>query len=319
MVTDLAVSKIEDVQLLCERIMTSPVEGCLGLRLAGSRPDSLTLRMPIPAAEAAHRREVGLVTVLAVLADVAGGLSVVVLQSAGLGAPTVELRIDHAGPPAPEARELLAEATVSHTGPGVAYSMITVRDDTGRLVARGQGHYVRNEGRDDNRPASIDKGAPIDNIPGGPIAVDDEDRDRPEALLDDLAPLLPDTVPDPAEWRLPVTTRMANARRQVQGGVLLAIGQLAQRRVQLADGGEARPLSVQVEYLRPAPIEDPELTVRTGYVRRGRRFRTLRTELVRADGRIATSITGLWLLGAGEWNESQATGDANGSLIASNG
>lgn len=54
------------------------------------------------------------------------------------------------------------------------------------------------------------------------------------------------------------------------------------------------PLTVQAQYLLPAPAQGAELTCRTSYVRRGRAFSTVRTELVRPDGRIATLVTGLW-------------------------
>jgi acyl-coenzyme A thioesterase PaaI-like protein len=51
---------------------------------------------------------------------------------------------------------------------------------------------------------------------------------------------------------------------------------------------------MNVDYLRPAICDGTALRFRTEYVRRGKRFATLRTEVVRADGRVAEAATGLW-------------------------
>jgi uncharacterized protein (TIGR00369 family) len=91
---------------------------------------------------------------------------------------------------------------------------------------------------------------------------------------------------------------LANPREQIHGGVVVALAELAQRDVREAatSPGAAAPrlLSMAVDYLRPADCDGTPLACRSEYTRHGKRFSTLRTELVRPDGRLAAIGTGLW-------------------------
>ncbi|MBO0873286.1 MAG: PaaI family thioesterase [Pseudonocardia sp.] len=276
-----------------DRLRSTPVEGGLGLRVSELRADGCRMWLPIPPVEPdldGRQEAVGVAVALDVLADTAGGVAVSICVGKGLGSPTIELRIDHVAPPAEDAGWMVADSTVPHVAAGAGYATGLVHDDTGRLLARAHGHYVETtpETSIGELPPSDRPGSTFPSI--GP-------RGGPGELLAALAP----SADDPADWSLPADSALANPRGHVQGGVLMTLGQLAQRRVQAANLSHAvapRPLSLQAEYLRPAPIDGTPLRCRTRYVRHGRRFRTLRSELVRADGRIATIVTGLWASGS---------------------
>lgn len=276
-----------------DRLRNTPVEGGFGLRMSELGADGGRLRLPIPLGEPdrdGRPDSVGVAVALDVLADTAGGVTVSTCLGKGIGSPTIELRIDHVAPPAEDAGWMVAHSTVSHEVAGAGYATALVHDDTGRLLARASGYYVvatpettLGERPSPDRPAPAFAGV-------GP-------NDGPGALLAALTP----SGDDPAEWSLPAAPALANLRGHVHGGVLMALGELAQRRLQLTDLSRdvvPRLLTVRAEYLRPAPVDGTALRCRTGYVRRGRRFRTLRSELVRADGRVATIVTGLWSPGS---------------------
>lgn len=286
-------------EVASRRLMATSVEGCLGAYVTEFGDNAAQLRMPIPRGDLA-RGGVGDAVALNVIADTAGGLAISAYRAAGLSGPTIELRVDHVAPSADDAGWLIAESTVSHEVAQAGHATVVVRDDTDRVLARAQGHYVL--------PVL---GAAPDWPTEGAVA----ELGRPDALLAALG----HGGSDPANWTVRTTSALANPRGQVHGGILLAMGQLAQLRVQAPHlrapdfdardlrspglgaelGGPAlpRPMSLQVEYLRPVPTDGSEASCQTGYVRRGRRFRTLRTELVRADGRVATIVTGLWSVG----------------------
>ena len=296
-------------ELASRRLMATAVEGCLGAYVSELGDNTAQLRMPIPRGDLA-RGGVGGAVSLNVIADTAGGLAICAYRAAELSGPTIELRVDRVAPPADDAGWLIADSTVSHEVAQAGYATVVVRDDTNRVLARAQGHYVLPE-----------LAAAADWSIGGGVA----ELGRPDALLAALRP----GGSDPASWTVRSTMAMANPRAQVHGGILLAMGQLAQLRLQAPDCGTPdlaapdlggadlgasdlgaaldgaaldgaampSPMSVQVEYLRPVPTDGSEVSCRTSYVRRGRRFRTLRTELVRADGRVATIVTGLWSVG----------------------
>jgi acyl-coenzyme A thioesterase PaaI-like protein len=278
---------------VADRLRSTPVEGGFGLRISELRADGGRMRLPIPLGEPGRdgrHDAVGTAVALDVLADTVGGIAVSTCLGKGIGSPTIELRIDHVAPPAEEAGWMVAHSTVSHEVAGAGYATALVHDDTGRLLARASGYYaVATPETGVGEPPPVYRAAP------GFAGVDPSGG--PGALLDALAP----SGEDPAEWSLPAVPALANLRGHVHGGVLMAVGQLAQRRVQVAGGGRAAVpglIGLRAEYLRPAPVDGTPLRCRTGYVRSGRRFRTLRSELVRADGRVATIVTGLWSPGA---------------------
>ncbi|MET0190887.1 MAG: PaaI family thioesterase, partial [Pseudonocardia sediminis] len=117
----------------------------------------------------------------------------------------------------------------------------------------------------------------------------DPDRLRPENLTTEPGDDGPEVVFTPG-------TSATNLNGTTHGAVLAGLAQGAQSvflagRGPVAGGGRARPLSVTVDYLRPAQVDVP-LRARTEQVRDGRRFWTLRTELLLPDGRPAARITG---------------------------
>jgi len=270
-------------------LVSGPIEGRLGMLVTELSPAGSRARMPIPAEDPLGERA-GLALAINVLADTAGGLALSAHVGDAEGGPTIELRLDHAARPAEGASWLFAEAELLHEVGGSGYLSISVSDDTGRSVVRSAGHYLlrtpRAKQSDPSRPA---RAAELDTelrCPSDEIGV-------PDALLRALAP----TGDDPEVWRLPAAEQLANPRGDVHGGALLTIGELAQRRFlvdSVGGAGPMTPLTLQAQYLLPAPARGGELTCRTAYVRRGRSFSTVRTELVRPDGRIATLVTGLW-------------------------
>jgi acyl-coenzyme A thioesterase PaaI-like protein len=266
-----------------QQLVEAPVEGQLGMSVDELSPAGVRTRMPIPVGELAEAGG-GLEVATSVLADTAAGVALSAYQ--GHGGPTIELRLDHVAAPAEQARWLIAEAAVLHEAAGAAYLAAVVRDDTGQEVARAAGHFVLARGsRGGASPPLPNSSAGEPAERGGPAS------EMTDGLFRTLAP-----GGDPADWVLSASEWLANARYDVHGGVLLAIGQLAQRRFQEADDASAAlaPLRIETDYLRPVPADGGELRCRTGYVRRGRSFCTLRSELARADGQLAAVVNGLW-------------------------
>jgi acyl-coenzyme A thioesterase PaaI-like protein len=77
--------------------------------------------------------------------------------------------------------------------------------------------------------------------------------------------------------------------------VLPALADAAQR-VLRDRHAPTRPLSVTVDFLRPAYVADGQLSAHSSFVRRGRRFWTVRTELRRPDGTVVLEATGTSLV-----------------------
>jgi uncharacterized protein (TIGR00369 family) len=282
-------------------LLPGPIEGRLGLLVTELSPAGSRSRMPIPAEDPDGVRA-GLALAVNVLADTAGGLALSAYRGGGDGGPTIELRLDHVARPADGASWLFAEAAVLHEAGGAGYLSIALTDDTGCSIARSAGHYLLRARRSKlpdpettERPgerATERVGERVGELDAEPGCPSDE-VGVPDALLRALAP----TGDDPEVWCLPAAKELANPRGDVHGGALLTIGELAQWRflAETATAGHGvTPLTLQAQYLLPAPARGDELTCRTSYVRRGRAFSTVRTELVRPDGRIATLVTGLW-------------------------
>lgn len=272
-------------------LLSGPIEGRLGMLVTELSPAGSRARLPIPAEDPDGERA-GLALAINVLADTAGGVALSAYVGGAGGGPTIELRLDHVARPAEEASWLFGEAEVLHEVGGSGYLSIAVTDDTGRSVARAGGHYLLRRPRaKESDPAGPAPGSERGAGPDTELGCPSDEVGVPDVLLSALAP----TGDDPEVWRLPAVGELANPRGDVHGGALLTVGELAQRRFLAAStGGPMTPLTVQAQYLLPAPARGGEVTCRTSYVRRGRSFSTVRTELVRPDGRIATLVTGLW-------------------------
>jgi acyl-coenzyme A thioesterase PaaI-like protein len=260
---------------LFERLSQIPADRVIGIEGGDLLRDGVRLRAPIRHGDAVVRS-----FATAVLADAACGFAVARCFTVGVSGPTIELRVDHAGEPSPQARWMIAESQVRFELGESVFLTAEVSDDTGRPLAFAQGHFV---------------------VLGSPVGAQEMDR-LPALGREDLSRALRDAVsresPESSTWTVPTDLVFSNPRWQVHGGMLMGLGELAQRRLLRADGGgealEPRPLRITCEYLRPVPVDGADLTCRSEYTRRGKRFRGLRTELVRADGRVAAEVSGLW-------------------------
>ncbi len=264
-----------------ERLRRAPVESGLGMAPdPSSTRERVVVRAPLH--DGVRTADGRVLPVLpALLAD--AGLGYLVLSTARLtgGAPTVDLRLDTAGVPAPDARWLRAELTLLHLDGEVGVGRAEMRDDTGVAVA----HVV----------ATF---APT-GAPAGPGGLATAPATGTTAAGDALAALPPfdatrlrtehlerDADGDVVFTPGPSTT---NLNGTTHGAVLSGLAAAAQSAHPGA--ADARPLSTSVEFLRPVQVTD-RLRARTVVIRDGRRFRTLGTELLLPDGRTAVRAVG---------------------------
>lgn len=133
-----------------ERLRRAPVESGLGMAPdPSSTPERVVVRAPLH--DGVRTADGRVLPVLpALLAD--AGLGYLVFSTARLtaGAPTVDLRLDVAGVPAPDARWLRAELTLLHLDDEVGVGRAEMCDDTGAAVAAQSAH----PGAVDARPLS---------------------------------------------------------------------------------------------------------------------------------------------------------------------
>ena len=205
---------------------------------------------------------------LAVGIDVALGVSVHRGTPAPTAGPTLDLRIDLIAQPAPGSRLCVEGEYLGHSGSSGS-GRVVVRDEAGTTIAHAVGTMVV-------EPGVTDRAARLARFVG--VVPFDPDQ---------LAEQLGRGPIEGTDVRLPLTPSMGNLRGSVHGGVVLALACLAQDRL---PGPPTRTLSTSVEYFRPLPVEG-EVTCRTEPVRDGRRFRTLRSELVLDDTRTAAVVT----------------------------
>ncbi|MCW0213287.1 MAG: thioesterase family protein [Pseudonocardia sp.] len=266
----------DDVPLLTVRFARSPVEGGLGLTPVEIGRGRVLLRTLLGPGTLDSAGRVSTLLV-SVAVDTALGIAVHTSTPQRTGGPTVELRVDHHGAPAPGATCLYVEGLGRFADSTCGTGTVTVRDDLGTLVAGATGTMVV-----DPLPTGVHRRVWMD-VTGVPKL--------------DLAALPPglDGTPtdgaDPAELRVSLSRTAANLRGDVHGGMVMAVAHAAQARFAAAAPAPSRPLTTTVDYLRPLP-PDSEVSCRSVVVRDGRRFRTIRTELVREDGKIAATASG---------------------------
>lgn len=278
---------------MSDRMRHAPVESGLGMHPVRVDEAGIALRAPLaPGTRDGSGRVAPLL--VALLAD--SGIGYLVFSAATLsaGAPTVDLRIDQVGPASPAATAVTAELTLLHLDDRVGVGRAEVRDDTGTLVAHAVATMALTGVPE--RPGGLAGATPA------PDAADmtdfrahvlpfDPDRLRPGNLdTEPGADGEPEVVftPGASATNLNGTTHGAVLAGLAQGAQSLF---MARRGCPTGTGGEARPLSITADYLRPAQV-DVALRARTEQVRDGRRFWTLRTELLLPDGRPAVRITG---------------------------
>lgn len=267
-----------------ERMRRAPVETGLGMVPdPASTAERIRLRAPITDGV----RTDGGRLLPALLAD--SGIGYLVFSTAKLvaGAPTVDLRLDLTGVPAPGARWLTADLTLLHLDDEIGIGRAEMYDDTGVPVAHAVVTMALTGVPD--RPGGLASGgAAVDAGSGG--GPDDDTDFRSELPPFDPARLVPDNLESDGDDALftpgPSTV---NLNGTTHDAVLTGIGAAAQAR-HLADP-TARSLALTVDFLRPVQVDAP-LRVRTETVRDGRRFWTLRTELLLPDGRPAVRVTG---------------------------
>lgn len=270
-----------------ERMRRAPVETGLGMAPDPSSTRDRT-RLRVPLGDGVRDAAGRVLPVLpALLAD--SGVGYLVFSTARLvaGAPTVDLRLDLAGAPGPGAEWLTAELSLLHLDDEIGVGRAEMCDDTGVLVA----HAV---------VTMALTGVPA--RPGGLAsaggAIDTGRADRTDGETDFRSALPPFDPSRLVPSRLETDGRdvvftpgpsTVNLNGTTHGAVLTGIGAAAQAH-HLGDP-DARPLSLTVDFLRPVQV-DVALRARTETVRDGRRFWTLRTELLLPDGRPAVRVTG---------------------------
>ncbi|ANY08593.1 PaaI family thioesterase [Pseudonocardia sp. HH130630-07] len=275
-----------------ERMRRAPVETGLGMT-----PDPAStrerVRLRVPLGEGVRDAAGRVLPVLpALLAD--SGIGYLVFSTARLtaGAPTVDLRLDLTGVPAPDSRWLVADLTLLQLDGEIGVGRAEMHDDTGAPVAHAVVTMALTGVPD--RPGRLATADPVPAASGPDASGTGDDTDfRAELPPFDPSRLVPENLeadggstgdvlftPGPSTVNLNGTTH---------GAVLTGIGAAAQTRF-LADP-DARPLSLTADFLRPVQV-DTELRVRTTPVREGRRFWALRTELLLPDGRAAVRVTG---------------------------
>jgi uncharacterized protein (TIGR00369 family) len=269
-------SPLGELVALTEHLAASPVEGRLGLVPLEVRPGYVRAQVPVGPV---GLREDGRVSalVLAVAADCGLGIGVHSSVPGSGGGPTVEMRLDLAGSLAPATRTLHVEGRALDVGPVSGSGRVEISDGSGALVATAVGLM------------SIDR---PDGGAAGEGAPDLAARLDPDAVV-----VRPES-PDASVAAAALTDGMRNGMGMVHGGVLAALADGAQEAFR-DRSGSTRPLSLTIEYLRPAFVEDRLLSCHSSFIRRGRRVWTVQTEIRRPDGAVVVQATGTSLVRPG--------------------
>jgi acyl-coenzyme A thioesterase PaaI-like protein len=259
------VSPLADRESLTAYLSVMPVEGGLGVMPLDARPGYLLARLPVPTRTDGRIPAV----VLAVAADCGVGVAVNSSVPGVDAGPTVELRIDLTGEPIATSGELRIESRALSVGTTFGIGRVEITDHgTGVLIGHATGVMAVGQ-------ASAERQAP----PVGAHRLD------PSAI--DVVPV----ADQPGSATVALVPGMLNSMRHVHGGVLTAIAGAAQEQLRGPES-RAETVSLTVEFLRPAPLTLGVLHCRSLYVRRGRRFTTIRTEVLRPDGVPVAVATG---------------------------
>jgi uncharacterized protein (TIGR00369 family) len=253
-----------DLKGLEEHLEGSAVESGLGTQPLSVEPGRVTARMPL---NSRTRLPDGRPhpAALSAFADFGIGVAINSAVVGSTGGPTVELTVTHVAPPHPRAKALCLVAEALSVTPLSGTGRSEIRDDLGTVVATVVG--VMATSSSGMAPTGVPAGRRFD-----PTAM------TIEAVADDFSHV-----------RFAVDLSMINNRGMVHGGVLA--GMVAMAQDAFAGAGRQR-LSFAMQFLRPAPPDVGVLACRTSYVRRGRRFHTVRTVLERPDGSTAAEGTG---------------------------
>lgn len=137
-------------------------------------------------------------------------------------------------------------------------------------------------------------------LPGGrasPLVMATGSRDRRpgrgrvgDATVRPRPVIVEPATDDVAQARVILDEAMINNRGSVHGGLLLGIAMRVQDAF-LGDGG-GQGLTLTARFLRPAVPDFGHLECRTGFVRPGSTFRTVRAQLLRPAGVVVPEATG---------------------------
>jgi uncharacterized protein (TIGR00369 family) len=265
-------SPLGELDALTAHLAASPVEGGLGLVPVEARPGYVRARVPVGISGLRPDGRVSSL-LLAVAADCGLGVSVHSSVPGSAGGPTVEMRLDLAGSPAPSTGELEVEGRALDVGPVTGSGRVEIRDASGGLVATAVGLMAI------DRLAGDAEGRPVDL----------------SARLDPETVVVLTESTDGSVAAAPLADGMKNNMGTVHGGVLAALADAAQEAFRDRHG-MTRPLAFTVDYLRPARVEERLLSCHSSFIRRGRRFWTVRTEIRRPDGTPVVQASGTSLV-----------------------
>lgn len=126
-----------------KEVINSPYHRFLGVHVAESTDDSLTLRLPFEdtfiAGDGVDYVHGG---IIATIIDIAGYFSI--LQVLNIPAPTLDLHINYLRPAKKE--DLYAKATIVKLGRTVSVANIVVTNEEGKEIAVGRGLFSTNLG-----------------------------------------------------------------------------------------------------------------------------------------------------------------------------
>ena len=267
------VRSLAELSSLTAHLAASSAESGLGVEPTAIRPGHLSARMPLTAR---GRTSDGRLSpyALAVFADCGIGVAVNSALPESDTGPTVELTITMVGEPHPDAGLLWLEAEVVTVSPVSGIGRCEIRDDTGAVIAHAVGLMATDPGR------------------AGPTEVPATRHFDPRVVTVEAVD------GDFARAKVGVDDRMVNTRGVIHGGVLTGAVMTAQQSF-LADR-RWRNLTTNVHFLRPVAVKDGHVVCQSEYLHRGRRFRTVRTSVFRADGRVAVEVIGTSVIDEGE-------------------
>lgn len=250
---------------------------------------------------------------VAILADGPLGCAIQTTLPPATGYTTTELSINMVRP-VPRTGLLIARGRLVHGSRQLGLSEVFITDDAGRLIAHGTSRCAI-------FPPSADVGAPPAELPD-PVAPDDDwippfARPIQGAVLDEeiwqtrsglevMEAIVSGELPAPpsahffgikptaaeegaCEFSIPAHGWLASPTGFVEGGATAfladcALGGAVQT---TAPAGTAiAPTDLRVQFLRPVPTDNTQLTARASVVHRGRGFAAARAEVTNQQGKL---------------------------------
>ena len=177
--------------------------------------------------------------------------------------------MDLLGAPAAGATSLQAQGMTLAIESGVGMSRADIHDDLGTPIAHAVG--IMAIGR---------RSAGVPDIGPAPVRAQFDPADIRVSVL------------GAGECVASIEPAMSNSGGIVHGGVLMSLAHAAQDAFERTLDGKSRRIRFAVDYLRPVPPRG-ELRMCSTLERGGRKLRSIRTELVREDGKVVAVATGI--------------------------